>query len=59
MSENVTVSPNDAARDEIIEMRGLRFHFRDWPASRENAPSLVLLHGFRAMRCLGTRSPKR
>ena len=32
--------------DEMVEMRGLRFHFRDWPARRENAPSLVLLHGF-------------
>ena len=27
-------------------MRGLRFHFRDWPSKRLNAPGLVLLHGF-------------
>jgi pimeloyl-ACP methyl ester carboxylesterase len=32
--------------DELIEMRGLRFHYRDWPSSRPDAPSLVLLHGY-------------
>jgi pimeloyl-ACP methyl ester carboxylesterase len=32
--------------DELIEMRGLRFHFRDWPSKRNGAPSLVLLHGY-------------
>jgi pimeloyl-ACP methyl ester carboxylesterase len=32
--------------DELIEMRGLRFHYRDWPAPRGGAPDLVLLHGF-------------
>jgi pimeloyl-ACP methyl ester carboxylesterase len=32
--------------DELIEMRGLRFHYRDWPAQRGGAPDLVLLHGF-------------
>lgn len=32
--------------DEIIEMRGLRFHYRDWPSSSPGAPSLVLLHGY-------------
>jgi hypothetical protein len=31
--------------DEIIEMRGLRFHYRDWPSRRPGAPTLVLLHG--------------
>jgi pimeloyl-ACP methyl ester carboxylesterase len=35
-----------AAADELIEMRGLRFHYRDWPAKRAGAPDLVLLHGF-------------
>jgi pimeloyl-ACP methyl ester carboxylesterase len=35
-----------AVVDELIEMRGLRFHFRDWPAQRAGAPSLVLLHGY-------------
>ena len=32
--------------DELIEMRGLRFHYRDWKPSRPDAPSLILLHGF-------------
>ncbi|HEY2482955.1 MAG TPA: alpha/beta hydrolase [Caulobacteraceae bacterium] len=32
--------------DELIEMDGLRFHYRDWPARRTDAPSLVLLHGY-------------
>ena len=32
--------------DELIEMRGLRVHYRDWPSRRPGAPDLVLLHGF-------------
>jgi pimeloyl-ACP methyl ester carboxylesterase len=32
--------------DELIEMRGLRFHYRDWTSTRPGAPCLVLLHGF-------------
>jgi pimeloyl-ACP methyl ester carboxylesterase len=32
--------------DELIEMRGLRFHYRDWPSTRGGASDLVLLHGF-------------
>ena len=32
--------------DELIEMRGLRFHYRDWASKRAGAPDLVLLHGF-------------
>jgi predicted alpha/beta-fold hydrolase len=32
--------------DELIEMRGLRFHYRDWRPKRAGAPTLVLLHGF-------------
>jgi pimeloyl-ACP methyl ester carboxylesterase len=32
--------------DELIEMRGLRFHYRDWPAARPGAPVLILLHGY-------------
>jgi pimeloyl-ACP methyl ester carboxylesterase len=32
--------------DELIEMRGLRFHYRDWSPKRAGAPDLVLLHGF-------------
>ena len=45
-------------RDELIEMRGLRFHYRDWaspkpsakppakPGAKSDAPDLVLLHGY-------------
>jgi pimeloyl-ACP methyl ester carboxylesterase len=32
-------------RDELIELRGLRFHYRDWPSTRSGARDLVLLHG--------------
>jgi len=32
--------------DELIELRGLRFHYRDWPSKRAGAKDLVLLHGF-------------
>jgi pimeloyl-ACP methyl ester carboxylesterase len=32
--------------DELIEMRGLRFHYRDWAPARDGAPTLVLLHGY-------------
>jgi pimeloyl-ACP methyl ester carboxylesterase len=32
--------------DELIELRGLRFHFRDWAPRRPGAPVLVLLHGY-------------
>ncbi|HUZ14202.1 MAG TPA: alpha/beta hydrolase [Caulobacteraceae bacterium] len=34
------------ASDELVEMRGLRFHYRDWPSARPGARDLVLLHGF-------------
>lgn len=44
--EMMTASRNTVVVDELIEMRGLRFHFRDWPSKHLNAPSLVLLHGF-------------
>jgi pimeloyl-ACP methyl ester carboxylesterase len=33
-------------RDELIEMRGLRFYYRDWASSRRDAPTLLLLHGY-------------
>ena len=33
-------------RDELIELRGLRFHFRDWEGPAEDAPALVMLHGY-------------
>jgi pimeloyl-ACP methyl ester carboxylesterase len=39
----ITASP---VTDELIEMRGLRFHYRDWRSRRAGAPTLVLLHGF-------------
>ncbi|HEY2033214.1 MAG TPA: alpha/beta hydrolase [Rhizomicrobium sp.] len=42
----MTANRNAAVADELVEMRGLRFHFRDWPSQRLDAPSLVLLHGF-------------
>ena len=32
-----------AVQDRFIELRGLRFHYRDWPHA--GAPALVLLHG--------------
>ena len=35
-----------ACSDELIEMRGLRFHYRDWAATKPDAPDLVLLHGY-------------
>jgi pimeloyl-ACP methyl ester carboxylesterase len=37
---------NVPVTDELIEMRGLRFHYRDWPSKKPGAPDLVLLHGF-------------
>jgi pimeloyl-ACP methyl ester carboxylesterase len=33
-------------RDELIELRGLRFHYRDWAAETRESPTLVLLHGY-------------
>ncbi|HEY2179361.1 MAG TPA: alpha/beta hydrolase [Caulobacteraceae bacterium] len=32
--------------DELIELRGLRLHYRDWAARSPGAPSLLLLHGY-------------
>ena len=32
--------------DELIELRGLRLHYRDWEPRKPGAPDLVLLHGF-------------
>lgn len=32
--------------DELIELRGLRFHYRDWSPRQSGAPVLVLLHGY-------------
>src|SRR5579871_5771527 len=32
--------------DELIELRGLRFHYRDWPSTKPDAKDLDLLHGF-------------
>jgi esterase len=45
-NDTMTASRTTAVADELIEMRGLRFHFRDWPSRRAESPSLVLLHGF-------------
>ena len=33
-------------RDEVIELRGLRFHYRDWSSDKAGAQDLVLLHGY-------------
>ena len=33
-------------RDELIELDGLRFHYRDWSSSKPNSPALILLHGY-------------
>ena len=32
--------------DDLIELRGLRFHYRDWKPQQEAAPVVVLLHGY-------------
>ena len=32
--------------DELIELRGLRFRYRDWTSQQANAQDLVLLHGY-------------
>lgn len=37
---------NVPVTDELIELRSLRFHYRDWRPKRAGAPTLVLLHGF-------------
>ena len=31
--------------DELIELRGLRLHYRDWASTKPDASDLVLLHG--------------
>ncbi|HET6474388.1 MAG TPA: alpha/beta hydrolase [Pseudomonadales bacterium] len=33
-------------RDELIQLRGLRFYYRDWASAKPNAQALVLLHGY-------------
>ena len=38
-------------RDEIIEMRGLKFHYRDWACKKSDAQDLVLLHGVTGRAC--------
>lgn len=35
----------DRVTDELIELNGLRFHFRDWASDRPDAPVLMLVHG--------------
>ena len=35
-----------AVLDELIELRGLRFHYRDWEGPAAEAQDLVLLHGY-------------
>ncbi|KJS35729.1 MAG: hypothetical protein VR74_15330 [Hyphomonas sp. BRH_c22] len=45
-SDNMAPDAANVVSDELVEIRGLRFHYRDWPSKRAGAPSLVLLHGF-------------
>jgi pimeloyl-ACP methyl ester carboxylesterase len=35
-----------AIRDELIELRGLRFYYRDCASAKPNAQTLLLLHGY-------------
>ena len=35
-----------AVTDQTVTLNGLRFHYRDWPSTREGAQDLLLLHGF-------------
>ncbi len=44
--ESIPVTKPAAVVDELIETRGLRFHYRDWTAQRSGAGDLVLLHGY-------------
>ena len=46
LREKVRDDGREKVRDELIELRGLRFAYRDWPSSKANAPDLVLLHGY-------------
>jgi pimeloyl-ACP methyl ester carboxylesterase len=40
------MAASNEVRDELIELRGLRFAYRDWTSPKPNAPVLVLLHGY-------------
>lgn len=33
-------------RDELVQLRGLRFYYRDWAPAKPDAQTLVLLHGY-------------
>jgi pimeloyl-ACP methyl ester carboxylesterase len=33
-------------RDELVELRGLRFYYRDWACANPAAQTLLLLHGY-------------
>jgi len=39
-------APTSSVRDELVQLRGLRFYYRDWSAAQPNAQTLVLLHGY-------------
>jgi pimeloyl-ACP methyl ester carboxylesterase len=39
-----TIAATATVEDRLVMLRGLRFHYRDWP--NEGAPMLVLLHGY-------------
>lgn len=36
----------EIVRDELVEINGVRLHYRDWSSVDAGAPTLVLLHGF-------------
>jgi len=40
------VSDANSPRDELVQLRGLRFYYRDWPAPHRDAQAIVLLHGY-------------
>ena len=39
------MTARSAAADKFVTLGTLRFHYREWPAAREGAQHLVLLHG--------------
>ncbi len=42
----ITAIAGSLVLDEYIELRGLRFHYREWAPDRADARTLVLLHGY-------------
>ncbi len=40
-----TTTETDNVTDELIELNGLRLHYRDWASSKPGAHNLIILHG--------------